>query len=66
VFYGWPIAAAGALGVLMSVPGQTMGVSVFTDSLLTASFRVRPPVQVYQGAGVPLAERSQSDLALPR
>lgn len=36
VFYGWPIAAAGALGVLMSVPGQTMGVSVFTDSLLTA------------------------------
>lgn len=36
VFYGWPIAAAGALGVLMSVPGQTMGVSVFTDSLLAA------------------------------
>lgn len=36
VFYGWPVVAVGALGVLMSVPGQTMGVSVFTDSLLTA------------------------------
>ncbi len=36
VFYGWPLVAVGALGVLMSVPGQTMGVSVFTDSLLTA------------------------------
>jgi MFS transporter, OFA family, oxalate/formate antiporter len=36
VFYGWPILAAGSLGLLMSVPGQTMGVSVFTDSLLDA------------------------------
>jgi len=36
VFYGWPLVAAGALGILMSVPGQTIGVSVFTDSLITA------------------------------
>ena len=36
VFYGWPIMAAGALGILMSVPGQTMGVSVFTDYLMDA------------------------------
>jgi len=36
VFYGWPVLAAGTLGVLMSVPGQTMGVSVFTDSLIEA------------------------------
>lgn len=35
VFYGWPVVGVGALGILMSVPGQTMGVSVFTDSLLT-------------------------------
>jgi len=33
-FYGWPILAAGTLGVLMSIPGQTVGVSVFTDYLL--------------------------------
>lgn len=36
IFYGWPILAVGTLGVLMSVPGQTMGVSVFTDYLIEA------------------------------
>ena len=34
-FYGWIILAAGTIGMLMSVPGQTMGVSVFTENLLT-------------------------------
>ena len=33
-FYGWVILAAGTIGVLMSVPGQTTGVSVFTENLL--------------------------------
>lgn len=33
-FYGWVILAAGAVGILMSIPGQTMGVSVFTENLL--------------------------------
>ncbi len=33
-FYGWIILFAGIVGVLMSVPGQTMGVSVFTDHLI--------------------------------
>ncbi len=33
-FYGWVILAAGTIGVLMSIPGQTMGVSVFTDYLI--------------------------------
>ena len=33
-FYGWIILAAGTLGMLMSIPGQTMGVSVFTENLL--------------------------------
>ncbi len=33
-FYGWVILLAGIIGVLMSVPGQTMGVSVFTENLL--------------------------------
>jgi MFS family permease len=35
-FYGWPVLVVGALGVLMSVPGQTIGVSVFTDPLISA------------------------------
>jgi len=31
------VVGAGAVGVLMSIPGQTMGVSVFTDDLLAAT-----------------------------
>ncbi len=34
-FYGWVILVAGTIGILMSIPGQTMGVSVFTESLLS-------------------------------
>lgn len=35
-FYGWVILFAGTVGVLFSAPGQTMGVSVFTDYLIDA------------------------------
>lgn len=35
-FYGWLILIAGTLGILMSIPGQTMGISVFTDHLVNA------------------------------
>lgn len=35
-FYGWIVLALGALGFLMSAPGQTYGVSPFTDSLIEA------------------------------
>ncbi|MCF8359720.1 MAG: MFS transporter [Prolixibacteraceae bacterium] len=35
-FYGWIILIAGTIGVVMSIPGQTMGVSVFTDFLIDA------------------------------
>jgi OFA family oxalate/formate antiporter-like MFS transporter len=34
VHYGWFILAAGGFGILISSPGQTFGVSPFTDSLL--------------------------------
>jgi OFA family oxalate/formate antiporter-like MFS transporter len=34
VFYGWIILAVGTLGIIMSLPGQTIGVSIFTESLL--------------------------------
>ena len=33
-FYGWIVLLAGTIGILMSIPGQTMGVSVFTENLL--------------------------------
>jgi MFS transporter, OFA family, oxalate/formate antiporter len=35
-FYGWAIIPLGAIGIIMSIPGQTMGVSVFTDYLIDA------------------------------
>ena len=35
-FYGWIIVPVAALGFLMSSPGQTYGVSPFTDSLMEA------------------------------
>jgi MFS transporter, OFA family, oxalate/formate antiporter len=33
-FYGWVIMAATTIGVIASIPGQTMGVGVFTDDLI--------------------------------
>mgnify|MGYP006288721753 FL=1 len=33
-FYGWVVLGFGTVGMLMSVPGQTVGVSVFTDFLI--------------------------------
>ncbi len=35
-FYGWVILFAGTVGVIFSAPGQTMGVSTFTDYLINA------------------------------
>lgn len=35
-YYGWIILIVGSLGVLASVPGQTMGVSVFTDYYISS------------------------------
>jgi MFS family permease len=34
VFYGWFVVAAGTLGVMMTLPGQTTGVSIFIDHLI--------------------------------
>ncbi|MGC1310513.1 MAG: MFS transporter [Phormidesmis sp.] len=36
-FYGWIILVASVLGVMASIPGQTIGVSVFTDHLMAAT-----------------------------
>ncbi len=34
VFYGWIILVASTVGIVASLPGQTMGVSVFTEALM--------------------------------
>ena len=36
-YYGWVVLAASSVGIVMSAPGQTIGVSVFTESLLLAT-----------------------------
>jgi len=36
-FYGWMIVAVSTVGIVMSIPGQTMGVSVFTDHLISVT-----------------------------
>lgn len=36
-FYGWVVLAVGTVGIVASVPGQTTGISVFTDHLLEAT-----------------------------
>lgn len=36
-YYGWVVLVAGTLGAIASVPGQTAGVSVFTDELITTT-----------------------------
>ena len=33
-FYGWVILAAGTFGMVMTTPGQTLGVSVFLDKII--------------------------------
>lgn|GEM_PF-6326128 len=37
LFYGWVILAASVVGTVMRIPGQTMGVGVFTDFLITST-----------------------------
>ena len=34
VYYGWVVLFAGTLGLAMTVPGQTIGVSAFLDSII--------------------------------
>ncbi len=35
-FYGWVVVGLGTLGLIASTPGQTIGVSAFTDPLIAA------------------------------
>jgi len=36
-YYGWVVLAVSTVGVVMSAPGQTIGVAVFTESLIEAT-----------------------------
>ncbi|MCB1687424.1 MAG: MFS transporter [Halioglobus sp.] len=36
-FYGWGVLVFSTLGMLVSIPGQTIGVSAFTESLIAAT-----------------------------
>ena len=36
VFYGWIVFVVSTLGILASIPGQTMGMAVFTEPLMDA------------------------------
>jgi len=37
VFYGWVMVVASTIGMLASIPGQTMGVGVFSEYLISAT-----------------------------
>ncbi len=45
-FYGWTILFVGSIGMLMSIPGQTVGVSVFTDFLIEVLGLTRNAVSI--------------------
>ncbi len=34
VYYGWVVLAIGTLGMMMTVPGQTVGVAIFLDGII--------------------------------
>ena len=60
-FYGWVIVAVATVGIIMSIPGQTMGVSVFTDHLIRVTGLTRLEL-----AYTYLAGTLGSSLLLPR
>jgi MFS family permease len=45
-FYGWVIVAMATLGTIASIPGQTIGVGVFTDSLIKVLERSRTELTI--------------------
>ena len=61
VYYGWVVLVAGTIGMIASIPGQTAGVSVFTDHLTetTGLTRLQLSIAYLIGTG-------SSGLLLPR
>ena len=60
VFYGWVIVFFTTLGIISSIPGQTVGVGVHTDFLIQSSHLSRMQISMAYMAGTIL-----SSLLLP-
>lgn len=54
VHYGWVIAVAGAAGIVASIPGQTIGVNVFSERLIVDLGITRTQVSLtyFLGTGI--------------
>lgn len=50
-FYGWVVLAAGTLGIIMTSPGQTYAVSIFTEHFITDLDLSRSMVSTRYSAG---------------
>jgi len=61
VYYGWIVVVAGTIGMIASVPGQTVGVSVFTDDLTATTGLTRLQLSIAYLIGT-----GSSGLLLPR
>lgn len=59
-FYGWVVLAAGTLGIIMTSPGQTYAVSIFTEHFITDLGLSRSLVSTLYSAGTLIGS-----LALP-
>lgn len=51
IYYGWVIVAVSTLGIVASIPGQTMGVSVFTPRLEDALRLTSPQLSLAYALG---------------
>jgi MFS transporter, OFA family, oxalate/formate antiporter len=51
VYYGWVILVVGTLGLMMTMPGQTVGVSVFLDPLIAELGATRSSVSLLYTLG---------------
>lgn len=51
IYYGWIVLAAGTLGIIMTTPGQTLGVSVFLDAMIADLGLSRSGVSLLYTAG---------------
>ena len=53
--YGWVIAVAAAMGMVASIPGQTIGINVFNDELIVALGLTRSQVALAYFIGTALS-----------
>lgn len=55
IHYGWVVAVVGCMGMLASLPGQTIGVNVFNEKLIVALGLTRTNVSAAYFAGTALS-----------